>query len=498
MSVRGAALWSMTAQYGVFAIQFAVSVVISRFFLSPEEVGLFSIALSAAMMVSVLQDFGITRYIAGQPRLEDEQVRTCFSVSAMFALGIGLVILALAWPVAHFYGDPRLFPLLVIVAGSYLLVPFAIVPTALLQRALDFRSIFATNVGASLAGACVALGLAAAGWSSFALAWAAVAQQGARAVLAQWRSGRRPPWPPRLGGALPVLRFGSGMSLLYVSGSVGTRSPDLVIGRLVTIGAVGLWSRAAGLAAQLRQLVSGAIGGVFFPAFARLRDNGEDLAVPYLRVVAGYSAATWPAMAFLAAASTPLVLILYGPAWAGVAPLLVWIALAEIVFDSLPLHIEIPILLGRLRQLLLFNLLDTAASLATLIAGACWGLEYAAMSRIGYGLLWYALYAGFMRRLVGFRWRAMIGIYARSLAATAATLAPLLLVYWRWRGPAEIDFPTLAAAAIMGCLCWLATIFAIRHPVRDELLGMIGTARGGLRPRPQRAQPTPNDQAPAI
>ena len=45
MSVRGAAMWSMAAQYVVFALQFAVSVIIARFFLTPEEVGLFSIAL---------------------------------------------------------------------------------------------------------------------------------------------------------------------------------------------------------------------------------------------------------------------------------------------------------------------------------------------------------------------------------------------------------------------------------------------------------------------
>ncbi len=45
MSVRGAALWSMSGQYLVFATQFVVSVVISRFFLAPEEVGLWAAAL---------------------------------------------------------------------------------------------------------------------------------------------------------------------------------------------------------------------------------------------------------------------------------------------------------------------------------------------------------------------------------------------------------------------------------------------------------------------
>ena len=434
------------------------------------------------MLVSVLQDFGITRFVAGEPELDDAKIRACYSVSILFALVIGLVILALAWPVAGFYGDARLTPLLIVVAGSYLLVPFGIVPSALLQRAMDFRALFFVNSGAAMAGGAVALGLAAAGFSAMALAWAAVAQQGARALIGMGLSGWRSPLPLRLAGARPILRFGGGVSALYVSGAIGTRSPELIIGRILDFAAVGLYGRAVGLAGQLRTLVSGAIGGVFYPAFARLRDRGEDLAPPYYRVVAGYSATTWPAMAFLAAASTPLVLMLFGPKWAGVAPLLVWISLSEIAFTALPLHIELPIILGRMRRLLALNILDTIASIGLLVAAALWSLEWAAASRIGYGILWFAIYAAFLRGLINFRWRVMAAIYAKSLALAAATAAPLIVIY-RLCDPATIDLPVLTAAALAGGAAWLATLFLVRHPARDELIGLLQTFTGGLASR---------------
>lgn len=483
MSVRGAALWSLSAQYVAFAAQFVSSVIIARFFLSPEEVGLFSIALAAAMLVSALQDFGITRYIAGEPDLSDAQIRTCFSVSTLFALAVGLVILALAWPAARFYDDARLTPVLAVVALSYLAVPFAIVPSALLQRAMDFRSLFIVNVGAALAQAAVAIGLAAAGFSALSLAWATVAQQFVRALLGQWRSGQRPPFPLTLKDAGPVLRFGSGASLLYMNGAIGTRTPELIVGRMISIAAVGLYGRAIGLAGQLRQLVSGAIAGVFYPAFARIRDAGEPLAPPYLRVVAGLTATTWPAMAFLAAAATPLVLILYGERWAAVAPLLVWIALSEIPFTALPLHMDLPILLGRMRRLLQLNILDTIASLSLLILACLWSVEWAAASRLGYGLVWFAIYARFLRGLAGFRWRDMMRVYAQSLAATAATAAPLLVVYWLWLEPAEVGFLVLAGTAALGCLGWLATIYLVRHPIRHEVTAVLAQARAAMGPR---------------
>jgi hypothetical protein len=266
-SVRGAALWSMGAQYASFAITFVSSVLISRFFLGPDEFGLFSIALAAAMLVAVLQDFGITRYIAGEPELGEDKIRACFSVSVIVALGIGLVILALAAPMARFYEDPRLFPVMAVIAGSYCLVPFAIVPCALLQRAMDFRRLGIVTVAASLAGGGTALATAAAGESAMSLAWGTVAQQGVRALLGMALSGNRPTWPPTLKGVKPIIGFGSGMSALYVSGAIGTRTPDLIIGRLLGVAATGLYSRGSSIAAQLVTLLTGAVGAVFYPAF---------------------------------------------------------------------------------------------------------------------------------------------------------------------------------------------------------------------------------------
>jgi O-antigen/teichoic acid export membrane protein len=462
MSVRSAAVWGMASQYLAFAAQFAMSVVISRFFMTPAEVGLFGTALAAAMMVAIFQDFGISRYVAGEAELDAAKLRRCFSVSIVFAFGVGLIILALAWPVARFYGNGGLFPILATIAASYLLVPFGIVPSALLQRNLDFRRLFFVNVGAAFAMAGVTVACAAGGWSAMSLA-----------------SGTRAQWPLTFGDIGPILRFGSESSVLSVSGALGMRSPELIIGRLIDFAAVGLYGRAVSLSGQLRLLVSGAIGGVFFPAFARMRDRGDPFAPAYLRVVAAYSVTTWPAMLFLAVAAAPIVETLYGPVWAGVAPLLVWIALSELLFTALPLHMDVPIVLGRMRTLLGLNLLDTMLSIVTLTAAALISIEWVAASRVVYAIAWFVVYAAFMRRLIAFRWSDVGRVYLQSLACAAATAAPLFLASGAGLAPAGMNFGMLTAYALAGCLCWAAMLFVVRHPARTEFLEMaaIGWAR---------------------
>ena len=92
LSVRGAAVWAISGQYVGFVIQFATSVIISRFFLSPAEVGLFSIGLAAAMLVAILQDFGLSRYISGLASLDADEVARCSSVALLFSLVIAGII----------------------------------------------------------------------------------------------------------------------------------------------------------------------------------------------------------------------------------------------------------------------------------------------------------------------------------------------------------------------------------------------------------------------
>lgn len=473
MSVRGAAVWAMAGQYLSFAVQFATSVVISRWFLTPAEVGLFSIGLAAALLVAILQDFGLSRYISGLPQLGQAEIARCSSVALLFSLVVAGLIAASALPLAALYAQPQLAPILLIIAANYLFVPLAVVPMALMARAMQFRGHFAINVGGAFAQGGVAVALAAAGYSAFALAWATFAAGLTRGIIAQIL---RPalPWPLRLDGMRPVLGFGARSSVLYLTGALGTRSPDLIVGKLLSLGAVGLYSRAVSLSDQFRMLISGAIGSVFFPAFARIRDRGEPLGPAYLRVCAGYSAVVWPGMAGLALAAEPLVRLLYGEAWLQTAPLLTMIALAEIMLVALPLVSDLPVLLGKLNRLLAYNIVDTVLSVTLLAIGCLWGVDGAAASRLVYGAAWLCLYFGFMHGLVRFDARALMAVYGKSALASLAAILPLALTYVWWAPPATITFAALVAAVALGGVCWLGMLALTRHPALGEILALAG------------------------
>lgn len=476
MSIRRAAFWSMSSQYIGFIIQFAVSVIISRFFLNPSEVGLFSIGLTVAMMVAVLQDFGISRFLIGQSVIEEHTLRTATSLSCLFsALVAGLIIL-LAWPISVSYHEPRLFWMLLIIAASYIPVPWTVIPAALITRDMDFKSLFKINVIGVAANALTGLSLAYAGFSAESLAYAAVAQAAIRACVAQALRPTAVKFPLRFREARGVVAFGSTSSVLAISGAIGVRSPDLIIGHLLGFAAVGLYSRASSLAAQLHMLVMGAVNGIFYPAFARLRDDGKPFGPHYERVVAAFGAVVWPSMTLLSAAAYPVISFLFGDAWTGAAPLLMMLALSEMAFVMLPLHVDLPILLGRFKTLVIFNSAETIASVATLYVAAHWGLWEAACSRILYGAIWFMIYAPFLHKLVGFRWRIMVTVYIKSALLSAATITPLLLTYAFIASAPQIGFLGIIPAIVAGGIIWLGALFALRHPARGEVSDIIRAA----------------------
>jgi O-antigen/teichoic acid export membrane protein len=490
MSVRSAAAWALTSQYAAFAIQFATSVLLARLFISPAELGLFSIAFAAVSLVSFLQDFGVTRYVNGERDLTADKLATAYTVSVAFAWTVALLALFASGPIASFYGDPRLLPIARIIAASYLMVPLSIVPQATCQRRMDYKSNTLIELGSSIANAAVAIVLAMRGHGAAALAWGAFAQQAARLVVSQWRAARIEgrlllPWPLRLSGARPVLEIGATNSVLSTCYSLNARLPELVIGRLISNAGVGLFARASGLAIQLRLLVAGAVTGVFYPAFRQVRDSGQPLGPPFLRVVGAYTGVTWAAMAGIAVLATPLIEILYGPRWLEAAPLLKWIALSQLCYVAVPLAYDLPLLLDRKTGLIRRNLIETAISVLLIAIAAPFGLGWVAISRFVHGLIWIAIYAPFMRAMLDFSWRDLMRVWAKSLAATLAAIAPLLASYVLVHPPAEAGLLQLGLATLAGVILWFAVLALTRHPLLAEITGMLRTLRSAaIRPRP--------------
>lgn len=473
VSIRTAAMWSASSQYLGFAIQFVAGVVIARYFLGPAEVGLFSFAFSVAALVHGLQDFGLTRYVIGAPEIDDAHVRRAFSVSILVALFIAGTVMLVARPVAAFYGEPMLWPMLSVIGASFLFIPFSVVPLALMQRRMDFRGCALVDLAANTSNFAVSLFAAWQGYSSLSLAFGVLGYQLVRAVATQALNPIFKAWPPQLRGTGSIIGYGMSASVLSLTGTVGARAPELIVGKLIGSLALGLYGRATGLALQIRLLVGGPLAAVFYPSLARARDRGEDVGEHYVRLTGALCAVAWPAMAGLAVASQPLILAVYGERWAETAPILAWVAGSQIFFIAIPMQIEVAYLFGSFHRVIVLTILDALLSIVLLLAAARYGLVAVAMSRIVHGVIWWTVHAIYIQRLVRFSWRSMLGVYAKTAVSAVAAVVPLLAAYALWVGPTEMPFALLLSLSACGAGCWYVALCLVRHPSAADLTDLL-------------------------
>jgi O-antigen/teichoic acid export membrane protein len=264
---------------------------------------------------------------------------------------------------------------------------------------------------------------------------------------------------------------------------VVSRAPELEIGRVFSHASVGLFSRASGLALQLRLLVSGAVTGVFYPAFRAVRDSGQPLGPPYLRVVAAITGITWPAMAGIAVLAWPLVDLLYGPRWLETAPLLAWVALAQLCYVALPLNGDLPILLGQMPRLVRLQVSETLLCVALVIAAAHISLHAVAVAIFCHGLASAAIYAPLMHGMLGFRWLDLGKVWGKSALVTVAAVLPALAFYGLWHGPQQAGAAQVLCSAAAGIAAWFVTLKLVRHSLYTEIGAMLGDLLGPLRLR---------------
>ena len=109
----------------------------------------------------------------------EEERSTVFWTSAGAGLLLTLVGLAVAGPIADFYGEPEVRSLFAAVSLLFAVGGLATTQSALLARSLRFRANELIAIAAALAGGAAAVAVAAAGGG----AWAFVAQRAGTTVV---------------------------------------------------------------------------------------------------------------------------------------------------------------------------------------------------------------------------------------------------------------------------------------------------------------------------
>jgi lipopolysaccharide exporter len=445
--------------------------------ISPSDTGVFQLALSLVLVAVAIGDPGLAEAAVRRPAQTRVSRDTFFAVNVGLGCFIGLVLLAVAGPLARALGAPGSGPLIM---GLAILPPFATLtlgPLVELRRSRRFGDIAAVEVLATFAGcaACVVLALRGGGvWALFAYqaAWSVTRLVGFMALA---------PVLPRpvlkIRALRPVARFASHVWAARLADMLVSQLDKVVIGALLGTLALGLYSRAYLLVALPLNLIGAAVTTVLVPSLARAATDGGALKREFLATTEAIATATFPAFIGAAALASPLVGVMFGRGrdwnWAEVATLLAIMAPVAALDTLGQPQRSMMIARGRAGLALGVSLASGALVITGIAIGAQHSLVGAAWGYAAATVTDFLICSVLALRLIG----ASPLEYGRRLLRTAASAAAMYAAVGLLR-------PVLAARDVPEAL-QLAILVAVGGLVYLTLLGwsrlgqVFGWVRGG-------------------
>lgn len=332
-SVRKSIAYSLLSSNAVTALQFFGSLAIARL-LTPEQIGIFSVASVVIALAQILRDMGASGYVIQAEKLTGELLQSAFGLALLSAMGIAAALGLASGFIADFYGEPDVREVMLILALNFALTPFGALTVACLRREMRFKAIGMLDFASAIVALATSVSLALLGHEAASLAWGAVAGTLAT-VLGTIRL--RPaylPWLPRFRGMRPILRFGSLTTASSVLYYLSMNATDLVLGKLASMSAVAYFNRAASLNRFFGNMITKAIGPVLLPAFAEFKRQGRDIGKTFNHSTRLLTAVVWPVYAMIAVLAEPLVLTLFGAQWGAAVPLVPYIATTALISST--------------------------------------------------------------------------------------------------------------------------------------------------------------------
>jgi O-antigen/teichoic acid export membrane protein len=410
------AFWLILTRMGDRAVGFVSTLILARL-LVPADFGVLALAMSVVALVDLIRQFGFEMVLISNQEADRGHFDTVWTLNLLFSLAVSVLIVLAAGPAAAFYEEPKLAPLMLLVA----------VGVVMFQKELRFERVFQYIMTARVISFAIVIPLAFLLRSYWALAIGIVASQAARTLVSYVVH----PYRPRISfrAARETLGFSSWLVANNAVQFVVLKSPDFVIGKILGVHALGLFNLSYGIghlsASELARPISRAV----FPAYAMQANDIGVLRRRMLEVVSTISLITLPVGVGLAAVSEFAVPVALGEKWRLAIPLVSMLAIYGTIKALGSNTAYIFLALKRPWLLLTLGVTESVILVPVLIfgvreyglLGACWAylIAVGVVAPIAYGLALALLKTSVGSLLAGV-WRPFVSAGIMLLAVSEA------------------------------------------------------------------------------
>jgi O-antigen/teichoic acid export membrane protein len=268
-----ATFWTVMDYGCSMALRVVNSVVLTRLLL-PESFGLMALVATLIVGISLMSDIGLGASVIQSRRGDDPiLLNTVWTLQVLRGAGIFVVSLVLAWPMAHFYHEPRLKELLPALGLIVIIGSFNSTNLLTMSRHLGVRRLFLLDISCQIFGLLITVGCAL----LYRSVWALVIGSTMTAIFKMGISFYLPAIPGIRNSFCwdrecirSLVHFGKWILLSTALGFFATQADRLILGKLVTFTLLGVYSIAYSVSDIPRAIINAFTNKVGYPFIAKM------------------------------------------------------------------------------------------------------------------------------------------------------------------------------------------------------------------------------------
>jgi O-antigen/teichoic acid export membrane protein len=377
-------------------ISYIVGVIVLARLLTPRDYGLVAMVTAFSQWLMNFGMNGFPEYIIQKQNISNQEINSIFWSYLFIAIFLSISFMLFGLYLVHFYAEPELAKIAVVLSSGYILYAIPTIQYALLKREMKFNGIAAVGLISGIMSVILSIVAAIAGMGY----WAVVTRQLTGALVASVAVWFLSPWRPNcpryIKDALPSIKYAVKVYCNFSLDYVARNIDNVLLGKFCGSEILGVYDRAYHLSSMPAGQVLAPLNGVALSMLSRLRDDRIKYISCYIKVVSMVSFVGALVALIFTLTAQDLVVLLLGSKWNEVGKVAMAFGPGIAAMFVYGTHSWLHLSLGTPGRWLRWNIFASILSIAAFIIAAPYGAVAMgiAVSAIKYTLLlpgvWYA------------------------------------------------------------------------------------------------------------
>ncbi|MCC6997087.1 MAG: oligosaccharide flippase family protein [Deltaproteobacteria bacterium] len=311
--------WIGFASTVVSLLDIVAIALIVKFWVSPEQYGTATLAISLFPVLDLATDMGLSSAVIQRDDNTPEVVSTVFWLNLAMSVVMFGMLSGAAPALARLQGQTVIGTMLLAYGTKLLFQNVYFIPHAMMKRELRFKELSVIRIIANLVEFVAKISFAFAGFEL----WCFVLGPMCRVLTTGIGVQLRHPWRPRaalkLRAAGDYFKFGVKTSLSQILFQVYTNVDYQVVAYYFGAKANGLYRLAYELVLEPVRIISDVVAQVAFPLFARLRTRRAALVEQFIAFTRQNLVVVIPFLSLVMLVGEDLLYLIFGPKWTAAA-----------------------------------------------------------------------------------------------------------------------------------------------------------------------------------